>query len=444
MPPATRTSTVRPPNELSTRGVGGPFDGVVFDDDFGAGVTFSEFGGSVNDLSVDMAEAQAGSASLRIIVPSTDYTGGALVISPGADASSFNAVTFWAKADSAKTLNVAGYGNDSTPETFLNTELAGALPLTTSWTQYTIPIPEPSVLTTQVGLFHFAEGSDEGGYTLWLDEIRYVSLPPGTFTNPRPSIAPATEALAIGATFTIAGVSMVYAVNGTDVTLSPMATAFLNYTSSDPAVATVDGLGVVTGVADGNATITGDLGGSPAVGTVTVNVGAGCEPAGPNLAVNGDFEAGDFSCVQQFLNGGTQTITTMNPSEGTYAASLNVVTQDQDTVIKFANLTPGAFTAGETIYISFDMRGAVTPGGVGFAEFFSELTGGGTSSAEILFGGGPIFPNADPEMWTNFSTTTVTGSDTSGGITLQLKAASGGGTADLFFDDVCVSTTPCP
>ncbi|CAN0584198.1 unnamed protein product, partial [Laminaria digitata] len=62
----------------------------------------------------------------------------------------------------------------------------------------------------------------------------------------------------------------------------------------------------------------------------------------------------------------------------------------------------------------------------------------------ILFGNAPILPGANPDTWTNFSTTAVTGSDTSGGITLQLKAASGAGTADVYFDNVCVSKTPCP
>ena len=91
------------------------------------------------------------------------------------------------------------------------------------------------------------------------------------------------------------------------------------------------------------------------------------------------------------------------------------------------------------------MRGSLAPGGVGFAEFFSEISGGGTSAAAILFGGGPIFPNANPDTWTNFSTTALTGSDTSAGVTLQLKGASGGGNlVDLYFDNVCVSTTACP
>ena len=424
--------------------VGGTFDGVVFDDDFGTGVAFTAFGGSVNNVTVDNTEAQAGSSSLRIEVPDTAYTGGALAVSPGLNATGFNAVTFWARADSARTLNVAGIGNDGA-DTTLNTEITSGLPLTTTWTQYTIPIPDASVLTAQTGLFHFAEGSDEGAYVLWLDEIRYVNVAPGTITNPRATIAAATTALAVAETAAVGGVVITYNVGGSDVTLQPAAPAFLTYASSNDSVATVDTFGVITAVAAGMATITASIDGVAAEGTVMVNVGAGCSPTGPNLAVNGDFETGDFSCVQQFLNGGTQSITTTNPQAGTFAANIVVTVPDTDTVIKFANLTPGDFTAGETIHISFDMRGSVEPGGVVFAEFFSEIAGGGTSSAEILFDNGPIFPNADAQTWTNFRTTTVAGSDTTGGVSLQLKALSGGGNlSDIYFDNVCVSKSPCP
>lgn len=419
----------------------GPADLVVFDDNYAMGVGFVEFGGSANDLTVDTAVMQAGTASLRIAVPAEGYTGGALVPMAPMDASAYNAVSFWARADSAKTLNVTGIGNTAA-DASLNTEVTN-LPLTPTWTQFTIPVPDASILTAHSGLFHFAEGSDEGAYNIWLDEIRYVALPLGIVTNPRPVMATATEAVGAGETFSIGAGEAVYSINGNDVTVRPLAGPFFTYTSADTAVATVDRAGVVTGVAQGMTTITGALDGTAATGMVTVNVGASCGPTGNNLATNGGFESGDFSCVQQFANGGTQSIVTTNPAAGTYAARLEVTATNADTVIKFANLAPGTFTVGQTIYVAFDYRGAVTPGGVGFAEFFSEIMGGGTSAAEIL-PGGTLTPNADPATWTNFRATALTGPDTSGGITLQLKAASGAGTADFYFDNVCVSTMPCP
>ena len=73
-----------------------------------------------------------------------------------------------------------------------------------------------------------------------------------------------------------------------------------------------------------------------------------------------------------------------------------------------------------------------------FAEFFSEIEGGGTSGAEIL-GGGPLPLDPDPEVWTRFEFTAVTGPDVSGGITLQLTATTAAieeSFARVYFDNV--------
>ena len=84
------------------------------------------------------------------------------------------------------------------------------------------------------------------------------------------------------------------------------------------------------------------------------------------------------------------------------------------------------------------MRGSLSgDGGVVFAEFFSELTGGGTSKAEI-FTGGPLTLNT---AWTPYSFTTTLGLDVSGGVTLQLKTSCGpveGCGVDAFFDNVSI------
>ena len=112
-----------------------------------------------------------GSASLKVVVPSAEYTGGALVVNPGRDVSAYDTLTFWAKASAARTLNVAGIGNDGVDTT--NATEVTNLALTTTWTKYTITIPNPSALTANTGLFHFAEGSDEGVYTIWFDDITY-------------------------------------------------------------------------------------------------------------------------------------------------------------------------------------------------------------------------------------------------------------------------------
>ncbi len=162
------------------------------------------------------------------------------------------------------------------------------------------------------------------------------------------------------------------------------------------------------------------------------------------LAVNGGFETGDFSGWTQFPQSGIQTITTVNPSSGTYAANLNVPLRTQfdppvDNVLKNANLGAGTLTAGAPITVTWDLRGSLLgAGGVVFVELFSELTGGGTSKAEI-YTGGPLFPQTN---WESFTWNTTLGPDVSGGVTLQLKSSCGpveGCGVDAYFDNVSIT-----
>ncbi|MFK8013820.1 MAG: hypothetical protein AB8G17_00085 [Gammaproteobacteria bacterium] len=168
---------------------------------------------------------------------------------------------------------------------------------------------------------------------------------------------------------------------------------------------------------------------------------------GVELATNGGFETGDFTGWEQFPNAGTQTISTFNPSTGTYAVNLDATSDNPtNTLIKQANVGIGIVSAGQEVTISFDARGTTANGGVIFAEFFSEIDGGGVSATEIL-GGAPLALNADPEVWSSFSYTVFAGPDVSGGITLQLAAICGavtGCTSDVFFDNVSITTVPVP
>lgn len=161
------------------------------------------------------------------------------------------------------------------------------------------------------------------------------------------------------------------------------------------------------------------------------------------LAVNGDFETGDFTGWEQFPQAGTQTLITDNPASGTYAANLNVPIRTQtdppvDNLLKNSNLGAGTLTPGMPVTVSWDLRGELFgAGGVVFVELFSELTGGGTSKAEI-YTGGPIFPQAD---WESFTWNTTLGPDVSGGVTLQLKASCGpveGCGVDAYFDNASI------
>ena len=174
--------------------------------------------------------------------------------------------------------------------------------------------------------------------------------------------------------------------------------------------------------------------------------GGGGNGGGGELTVNGDFETGDTSGWEFFPNDGTFAATMAQANGGLWSGNLVASVPagggpPSFPVIKQANIGIGSVQPNSSCDISFDLFGSVSgAGGVFFAEFFSELTGGGTSSSVIL-GGGPLFPNA---TWTTYTFTTPTGNDVSGGVTLQLKTDCGanpGCTVDAYIDNVSVT---CP
>ncbi|MCA9555605.1 MAG: Ig-like domain-containing protein, partial [Myxococcales bacterium] len=242
---------------------------VVFGDDFAAGVSFQDFGGATNAVTVDTTEFHEGAASLRIEVPAAGYTGGALKLDAPANLSGYDAVSFWAKASADNPVNVLGFGNNAATN-FYQAEWNG-VGLTGTWTQYIIPIPDAARLTAEDGLFHFAEGPEHGAYTFWLDDIRYVSLGAPTIENARPAIATETASREVGGTFQVNGTSVTYAVNGMDQTISA-ARGYFTYASSDPTVATVDTSGNGIALAVGTTVITAQLAGVDAAGALTVEV----------------------------------------------------------------------------------------------------------------------------------------------------------------------------
>ncbi|MEM1416205.1 MAG: Ig-like domain-containing protein [Myxococcota bacterium] len=224
-------------------------DFVVFDDALRAGVSLADFGGSANAVTVSDAEFFGGAASLSIPVPASGFTGGTYVIDAPVDLSGYDVVRFAVRAtEPDKRLNVAGIGNDSA-DNFYNTELnvpgGPGIPITTTWTEYTIPIPDPSRATDFVGLFHFAESDSEGPYLIYIDEIRYVDLPDGAVSNPRPNIAneimDLRRTIEVGQVVDVNGESCTFDVEGADVFTNVTGIGFFDVTSSDAAVAGITG-----------------------------------------------------------------------------------------------------------------------------------------------------------------------------------------------------------
>ncbi len=183
----------------------------------------------------------------------------------------------------------------------------------------------------------------------------------------------------------------------------------------------------------------------PLLALTTVAALTAGQAAAVDVAVNGGFESGDFTGWQQFPSG-TQTVAGFDPTEGLFAANLDNTNPGSASLIKNNNVGIGVVNPGDPITITFDARGAFGVGGVAFAEFFSEISGGGTSASEIL-GGAPLALDPDPAVWKSFSFNTVAGPDVSGGVTLQLTATTGAdpsSSASVFYDNVVIDVVPEP
>ena len=158
------------------------------------------------------------------------------------------------------------------------------------------------------------------------------------------------------------------------------------------------------------------------------------------LAVNGDFEAGDTSGWQSFPSAGSTFLATPDANSGSFGGELNNPTEAAAALIKQANLGAGSISIGDTLNVSFAAKGELGVGGVIFAEFFTEVDGGGVSSQQFL-GGGPVPVSMD---WQDFSFAVPINADVSGGVTLQVVAVTGavtGSFANVSLDDVSILTT---
>jgi len=263
-------------------------DPIVFDDNYGSYTTFQAFMYSkVDAVVVDTAEKYQGTASLRVTVPgpgdpSGGYAGGAFTTDLARQLTGYDALTFWAKASMAATLDVAGLGNDNTGTSKYEAKWSG-IPLTTSWTKYVVPIPLPEKLVSEAGLFFFAEAPEGGqGYQLWFDEVRFEKL--GTITNPRPVLTAKTLESFVGATLDLEGTSTTFDVSGADQLIEHLA-GYFTFASLVDSVATVQGSTVhVVGV--GTTTITAKLGTVDAQGSQVLNATAPPSTAPPAPTVS--------------------------------------------------------------------------------------------------------------------------------------------------------------
>jgi len=161
----------------------------VFIDDFSAGLDYIAWG-KVTNFDLDYREKYSGTTSMRFDVPNFgdpfgNAAGGVFQVAAGRDLSSYNTLSFWAKASQVDTLSDLGFGSSNVKgvidETYKVT--INKLVLTTTWTKYYIPIPDPSKLNHEKGMFWYYVIPTNGGkgFTFWIDEMKYENL--GTIAN---------------------------------------------------------------------------------------------------------------------------------------------------------------------------------------------------------------------------------------------------------------------
>jgi hypothetical protein len=250
----------------------------VYIDGFSAGLEYLPFAGSkLNAFQVDSEVRYKGESSMRFDVPNFGDPDGSFAgaIFPdygGRDLSGYDALTFWAKATKGATINEIGFGNYFGANEYLVTKQN--LRISTAWTKYIIPIPDPSKLIVEKGMFWYAEGPEDGdGYTFWIDELKFEKL--GTVAQPRPAILNGVDDFTQGfleIDAPITGLTQTFNLaSGVDETVLA-APSYFTFKSSDTEVVRINERGVISPVGIGTSVITATLGGVRAEGSLTVEV----------------------------------------------------------------------------------------------------------------------------------------------------------------------------
>lgn len=246
----------------------------------GSNFYFPFSGSKPTAFSVDNSQGYESNASMRIDVPNASDTDGNYagaifrVEGSGRNLTEYDALTFWAKASQGVTIDQIGFGQDFGENKYQVT--ATNVSLGTNWVKYIIPIPDASKLTEERGMLWYAAGTQNTGgkgYTFWLDEVKFEKL--GTVAQPQPAIlngATISQEAFINVPITLTGLTQTYNLgNGKNQTVlaSP---SYFTFTSSNPGVASVNELGVVTVANKGETNITATLANVAAKGSLALNV----------------------------------------------------------------------------------------------------------------------------------------------------------------------------
>jgi len=255
--------------------------GEIFTDDpigLGTDFYFPYLGSKANAWSIDQNEGYESAASMRFDVPNADdpegnYAGAIFrVEGSGRDLTEFDALTFWAKASQGVAIGEIGFGQDFGLNKYQVSEKD--VKLSTNWQKYVIPIPDPSKLFDERGMFWYSAGTQNtsgNAYTFWIDELKFEKL--GTIGQPRPAIQNGEDIVSdvfAGISLELTGLTQTFNLgSGRNKTLN-VAPSYFDFTSSAPHISFVDEFGEIS-VSKGTAVITATLGGVEAEGSLTIN-----------------------------------------------------------------------------------------------------------------------------------------------------------------------------
>lgn len=222
-------------------------------------------------------DAYKGTQAIKIDVPAPNDPNGGFIggifldRGEGRNLSEYTALTFWAKGSTTATVGLFGFGTDFIDDKYtVNIE---DTTLSTAWKKYIIPIPDPSKLVQEKGMFIFSAGTQSTGnlgYSIWLDEIRFEKL--NTFAQARTSIMSGLDVnrqVYNGEIIIDETQQTVNLGDGTEL-VTNIAPAYLDFHSSDPTVVQIDAQGKIIVVAAGTATITASFNGVEAAGSLIV------------------------------------------------------------------------------------------------------------------------------------------------------------------------------
>ena len=222
-------------------------------------------------------DAYKGTQAIKIDVPAPNDPNGGFIggifldRGEGRNLTEYTALTFWARASTTATVGLFGFGTDFIDDKYtVNIE---DTTLSTAWKKYIIPIPDPSKLVQEKGMFIFSAGTQSTenlGYSIWLDEIRFEKL--NTFAQARTSIMSGLDVnrrVYNGEIIIDETQQTVNLGDGTEL-VTNIAPAYLDFHSSDPTVVQIDAQGKIIVVAAGTATITASFNGVEAAGSLIV------------------------------------------------------------------------------------------------------------------------------------------------------------------------------